>query len=98
MLMRLSPTRSWRITGRDGALTCLRMNCLGPRAVTIEAERNTVLPSSSLRVNRSCRGGEVEGDVDDQVLLAADQTAPADFEQDGSDVDSVAVGGCFGMA
>ena len=44
------------------------------------------------------RGREVEGDVDDHVLLAADELAPADLEQDRAHVDAVALRRGLGVA
>jgi hypothetical protein len=41
---------------------------------------------------------EVEGDVDDHVLLTADQSAPAELEQQAARVDSVVAGGVLGVA
>ena len=35
------------------------------------------------------RAGAVEGNVDDRILLAADESAPAGFEKDGPGVDAV---------
>ena len=42
--------------------------------------------------------GQVEGDVDDHVLLAADEPAPTALEQDVADVDAVASDGDLGVA
>jgi hypothetical protein len=39
------------------------------------------------------RGEQVEGDVDDEVFLSADEAAAADREKDGARVDAVPLGG-----
>jgi NAD(P)-dependent dehydrogenase (short-subunit alcohol dehydrogenase family) len=43
-------------------------------------------------------GFEVESDVDDEILLPADQATPADFEKDPAHVDAVFGGGTLGVA
>jgi hypothetical protein len=43
-------------------------------------------------------GGQVQGDVDDHVLLAADQAAAADLHEDVARVDAVGDGGTLGVA
>jgi len=42
--------------------------------------------------------GEVEGDLGDHVLLAADETAPSRLDQERPGVDLVFPGGGFGVA
>ena len=42
--------------------------------------------------------GEVEGDIDDHILLATDESAPAGFEKDGPGVDAVLPCCRFGVA
>ncbi len=44
------------------------------------------------RLTRGSAGGQVEGHVDDHVLLATDQPAPADLDQDVAHVHAVGVG------
>lgn len=60
-----------------------------------------LLSDIASRVSRAGRlggRGQVECNVYDEVFLAADQTASADFQEDGPDVDSVSLGCCFGVA
>ena len=45
--------------------------------------------SSAYKIWAVFRAGAVEGSVDDHILLAADESAPAGFEKDGPGVDAV---------
>lgn len=47
------------------------------------------------RLRRRVVGSKVEGDVDDHVLLAADEAAMTHFQQDAADVDAVICGGAL---